>query len=688
MAKLYPPLEIIDEMTPAPTAGERKLLEFLHQNYNDEYEVFFQPFLNEARPDVVLMRKGGGIIIFEVKDWDLGNYKSTPTGTWIVRANGSRMRYTPIRQVVSYKDKLFSLNSGELFRRRTINGDRYSWSLVNCAVFFHGSTAAAVHALCYPDNITEKNKKFLEHVNLLGDDSLTKGKMDEVFKRTRISSCSRYFTTDIYDDLHRILKPDVHTIEMGIAYELSPAQRALVVSEAKARKRIKGVAGSGKSFVLARRAINAHKRTGKPVLILTYNITLKNYLHDRMSEVRENFGWEYFHIQNYHQQFNSMLADCSLSIADVAHAKWPDSVPLDDDGQDTSGRLDLQEWQWEELYADIAIFEGHADEIRKYDVIMIDEAQDYREEWVRIIMKYVATPDAEIVAFADEKQNVYDRALDTNKFPVIPITSGPWDRSLNASYRLTEKIGKFAVAFQQYFFTNKYSIDAKIEPVKQLELIFEQEHIEYHYLSPGLTQGKLKELAEYIREIIKAQSLHVNDVTVLSSNISLIREVSAVYESLFNENVNCMCESQSEFEKMGGDPLRVETARRFKKQNFWQNTGKISFSTVHSFKGLESPAVILIVGGAQKMPKSSNGGMTNVPLSAINVGKGSTVMLTPSEKELFYVGITRARNCLCVVNYGDERYDEFFNTDKAKEFLATVCTDLMGNNRNSVDTVA
>ena len=216
--------------------------------------------------------------------------------------------------------------------------------------------------------------------------------------------------------------------------------------------------------------------------------------------------------------------------------------------------------------------------------------------------------------------------------------------------------------------------------MKQLELIFEQEHIEYHYLSPRFTQGRLKELAEYIREIIKAQSLHVNDVTVLSSNISLIREVSAVYESLYNEKVNCMCESQAEFEQMCGDPVRVEATRRFKKQNFWQNTGKISFSTIHSFKGLESPAVVLIIGGSQKETKSSNGRMTSSPLSAMDAGKGSTVILTPSELELFYVGITRARNCLYVVNYGDDRYDEFFNSEKAKGFLATLCTDLSGNN--------
>jgi len=36
----------------------------------------------------------------------------------------------------------------------------------------------------------------------------------------------------------------------------------------------------------------------------------------------------------------------------------------------------------------------------------------YQENWIRIIMKYFASENAEIVAFADEKQNIYSRELD------------------------------------------------------------------------------------------------------------------------------------------------------------------------------------------------------------------------------------------------------------------------------------
>lgn len=674
MAQFCPPLSVIENMKTQPTEGEWKLLRFLAENYDNSYEVYFQPFLNEARPDVVLMRKGGGVMIFEVKDWNLSNYKSTPSGTWIVKANGDKMRFTPVRQVASYKEKIYSLNSSELFQLRTIEGESRCWSVVNCAVFFHKSSEAQVRDLCYPQNITEKNKKFLRYITLLGDDSLTKKKMDGIFYKNFIARQSYYFTDDVYHDLRRLFKPDIHTVEQGIKYDLSPAQVELSTSVAGARKRIKGVAGAGKSFVLARRAINAHKRTGGNVLILTYNITLKNYLHDRMSEVRENFDWGCFHIENYHQLFNSMLARCSKTVPDIARAKHPELFKgCDEDDVEKNARVSLPESVLEEVYADGSIFNGHEAELTKYDVILIDEAQDYREEWVRIIMKFVANEGAEVVAFADEKQNVYERMLDENKFPVIPITTGPWDRKLNTSYRLNTKISELAKLYQNKNFLGKYDLDEHFAPAQQLELIFGRSHIEYHSL-PALSEGSyLKSLANYIRQLIKAYELHMNDVTVLSSSVDLVRKLGDVYSKLTKEKVNCMCETQEEFDKMSGDRIKIKEARRFKKQNFWQNTGRVSFSSIHSFKGLESTAVILIVGDG-----------------VVDNGDNSTpINLVESQFELTYVGVTRARNYLFVINIGDEKYDKFFNSDEVKKLLDGVSVTVEGeaSGASIIDTV-
>ena len=58
MAIIYPKYETIKNLKVSPTEGELKMIDFLLENLNDEYEIYFQPFLNGDCPDIILMRKG------------------------------------------------------------------------------------------------------------------------------------------------------------------------------------------------------------------------------------------------------------------------------------------------------------------------------------------------------------------------------------------------------------------------------------------------------------------------------------------------------------------------------------------------------------------------------------------------------------------------------------------------------
>ena len=92
-------------------------------------------------------------------------------------------------------------------------------------------------------------------------------------------------------------------------------------------------------------------------------------------------------------------------------------------------------------------------------MILIDELQDYKEEWQRIIRKYFWDDGGEYVVFGDVKQNIYDRALDEYKdFKAVDIP-GVWN-VLKESFRLTTKVANIAVDSQKAFFNDKYkSID-------------------------------------------------------------------------------------------------------------------------------------------------------------------------------------------------------------------------------------
>ena len=83
MAIFYPTIERINQFKVQPTDGERALLSFLERTLDDSFEVYFNPFLNGDRPDVLIMRKGYGVMVIEVKDWNLDIFQLNEKRKWV-----------------------------------------------------------------------------------------------------------------------------------------------------------------------------------------------------------------------------------------------------------------------------------------------------------------------------------------------------------------------------------------------------------------------------------------------------------------------------------------------------------------------------------------------------------------------------------------------------------------------------
>ena len=85
-----------------------------------------------------------------------------------------------------------------------------------------------------------------------------------------------------------------------------------------------------------------------------------------------------------------------------------------------------------------------------------------------------------------------------------------------------------------------------------------------------------------------------------------------------------------------------------KKLHFWMDSGTIKISTINSFKGWESEVLFLILEPKYDVSTSFN----------------------MAFDELLYTGITRCRNNLVVLNYGNAEYD--YKIGKMmKEFRST-----------------
>ena len=120
MATLIPSIEQIQKFKVPPTEGELALLTFLDRVLDETYEVYFNPYLNGDRPDVLVMRRGNGVIVFEVKDWNLNNFSIDERKKWRYIPNNSVVK-SPLDQVLKYKDNLFNLHVDTLLAEKINN---------------------------------------------------------------------------------------------------------------------------------------------------------------------------------------------------------------------------------------------------------------------------------------------------------------------------------------------------------------------------------------------------------------------------------------------------------------------------------------------------------------------------------------------------------------------------------------
>ena len=270
----------------------------------------------------------------------------------------------------------------------------------------------------------------------------------------------------------------------------------------------------------------ALERNNNPrVLILTFNITLKNFIHDKMNRVDETFPIENFIIINYHQFINAELNNLNIEF----------EVP---DGLDPEH---VSEYLESHYYGNIKLFEEHRGDISKYDAVLIDEIQDYHRAWMEIIKNYFRDPEGDYVLFGDVKQNIYGQT--TQNKDVVTNVRGV--NELKYCYRSDFKVRDLAQSFQKNVFGDKYDIDDFSENGTYSFFGKEQEkegYINYMYLHE---EQPIIALYNIIRGNIlnKNANISPNDITILGYTTNLLRTFDLYYRYASRERTNSMLET-------------------------------------------------------------------------------------------------------------------------------------------------
>lgn len=571
--------------------------------------IFIKPLMEGDNPDLVIVRPYKGVLVVKVFDdkTDLYDYQSD--GLHVFGKNAVFIA-SPIHTVRGYKDNLRELYSKRLVKKNITNKSTYY--SIKCAVVFTQSTEIEARSFCNAvySSLPKSDKNC---ISILGMDSFSDG---SIWTKVGLNIGNRPFDTDTCNEIIGILSSDWHSFREGIqGLRLSARQKELVESKPNDRHKIKGFAGSGKTQVLASRAVHSHLRTGKKILILTYNITLCNYIRYRIAQIPADFLWNNFQIMTYYRFFTSQAKNLDL-------------------------KLDLSS------YDDPDFFEQVRDRLPKYSAILIDEVQDYHTIWMEILQKYFLEDSGEFIVFCDTKQNIYKRPLDEQKLVTVPRILGRWN-VLKRCFRVNNiSLLDLAIDFQKTFMAELPQDEVETNPE------FDYSKMTYINLGGNATDEMIYETC---RSQLDKLGADINRSVVLSQTCEILRDIEYLFRTKAGVKTSSMCETVEVYNILksgnkGNITEQLSTVRENKKHHFTMLSQGLKLSTVHSYKGWEAETVILLIQPVDKVSKNSE--IAEDPDNPVNTGD-----ITP---EVIYTAITRSSKNLIVVNLGVDKYDDFF----------------------------
>ncbi|NDW15790.1 AAA family ATPase [Alteromonas genovensis] len=628
MAVLYPEWQVINCLRVKPEEGEMHLLKALEEKLDDNYEIFFNSFLDGDRPDIVILKKGAGAFIVEVKDWNLSNFSVDANNTWRIE---STVKSSPHQQVFTYKKNMYDLHIPLLGLREVINSNFYN--LIGVYVYFHKANRESLSGFYHEaisvasgqinqtnharselttfeyekrvDHWSKQQKRLNRDLNMsIGFDMI-----DKLVNKLKKISSHILFTDDIYDDLKRRLMPPEFIKSQAEKINFDKKQLPLTYSKA-ALSKVKGVAGCGKTTILAQRAINALSRHGEQVLILTYNITIRHYIRDAISRLYGKKVAQEIEIIHYHAFIKSQMNEHNISFS-----------------EEMKRFKGTEEEKISKVFKSSTLFEDV--DVTKYETILLDEVQDYEPDWIKVIRNNFLEVEGEMVLFGDQSQNIYERD-DSKRESSLVNGFGTWEK-LKKSYRsdINTPLVRLFSKFQTTFLVDKYKDSEIFEcSMEQSGLDFNSEVLITKTIPD---QFDSKEIAKVINSLIRQEKFHPNDVAIVASQVDPLFKINN--EILTREKTKIMFETEEEIESLKQqnryNNKSIEKLRRRKKTFFFQNSGLIKISTIHSFKGLEAETVFLII-----QPQD-----------------------TP---EVVYTGITRAKTNLIILNCKSSQFTDFF----------------------------
>jgi hypothetical protein len=499
--------------------AEKFLYYHLQDHLDDSWTVIHSfPWLDENRLklrqgecDFLLLHPKYGLLVLEVKS-GAPKYDG-PTAKWHYD-DGSKITdpYQQAQKGMHFLNGLLNEKSGTWYDAQLPFGYAVAFPDAS-AVIGNIRPDMGVDNLLLETDIKNIQKKVINLLNRFGSPSLNPQQ-------------------SIIDDAINILQPTfklvpsltpVIEIANKTFIRLTDQQSyALDGLSGNSRLMIRGGAGTGKTLLTIEQA--KQFAIDKKVLVLCFNRPLANFINSQLNE------YENILATTFHDLCTKIIHDTETPMPDRSQKNF-----------------------WNELLPNAAI--GAIPIYKKrFDAILVDEAQDFSSEWWLIIEELLVDPDKSYFhLFCDNNQNIYRREIE------YPFTKP--DYVLKRNCRNTKQIAEYA---------HNAVPDGDFEDISKLP---DGPTPEIHYVNNE--KGEQEQVRKILHELI---SNNIDPETIVILGPKKLQN-SSLANCLKLGNCKIIEENSTTID-LGLDGSKV--------------SHNIRYSTVQKFKGMEADCVILI----------------------------------------------------------------------------------------------
>ncbi|KGM95341.1 DUF2075 domain-containing protein [Clostridium botulinum] len=528
------------------TNGEKKVFKILKNLLPKDYICWFDLRVNNRYPDFIILAPDLGIIVLEIKDWEVGSIEKADINYFQLKTLG--ICTNPLKQA---RDYMFNIvNKLKKDKKLTQSNEKYNGSLkftYGHGVIFTKITKNAFNKVEFNGVLEENFVIFQDELNSIEnnfDKDMLKSKLKNMlpmkFKFNNLDE-------DIINRIRGNLFKEVNLVQSDdkVFKVMNLQQEMYAKGLGYGHRVIRGVAGSGKTIVLICRAKylkEVHKDWN--ILVLCYNKTLAAFLRKVINGKEQNSNVEVIH---FHEWINKISKQLGLKTGIYKEADVAKNIS--------------------------EITEEMLQRLIKYDAILIDEGQDLEEEWLKFIVKNLRnSQESHLLLASDGAQNLYSR-----KYTLKSVGIKAVGRTviMRENYRNTKEILKLA---------NDLLSDSNLKNGNEDEndFIIEPNSIIRNGQIPEIIEvvSFEDEVEKIINNIIKLnnQGLDYGEIAILCP---YNKYKGIEYTKIIKENLK---KNFIDYDILNKD---------YNKYEFEYYKDRVKISTIYSAKGLDFEAVFI-----------------------------------------------------------------------------------------------